>query len=173
MEFTSKEKSDMPAYNYGHITEITPEEIRGMGAKAVAVDIDNTSALFGSYTLEDGVREWADSMREAGIPVIIVSNTVGSRAYVIAKKMGGVPFVAFACKPLTAGLRIASSRLGVPVEKIAMIGDKISTDIRSANKAGAIPVKVEPLSTDNSLLVGVAKYVSVAAVAAITLVKLR
>ena len=118
MELTRKEKRDMPAYNYGHITEITPEEIRGMGATAVAVDIDNTSALFGS-------------------------------------------------------LRIASSRLGVPVEKIAMIGDKISMDVRSANKAGAIPVKVDPLSTDNSLLVGVAKYVSVAAVAAITLVKLR
>lgn len=141
----NKETIRTPDFNYNRITDISPAAIRRMGARAIAVDIDNTILPYGSYTVDDKIKRWADTIQKAGIPIVIVSNTVIGRAYIISRQLGNVPFIPLALKPSTHGLRIASKILGIPVEDIAMVGDKVSTDILSANKAGAVSVKLDPI----------------------------
>jgi HAD superfamily phosphatase (TIGR01668 family) len=144
MIFDRKAKA-MPDYYFRHLLDITPDDIKNMGAEAIAVDLDNTAVFFGSFKLEEGVREWTANMLRSGIKVIIVSNTLNSRAFILSKQMCNVGFIALSLKPSPRGIENASRRLGVPVEKIAMIGDKLSSDILAANRAGAIAVKVENL----------------------------
>ncbi len=145
MLFIRKEDA-YPDFFFNSILDITPGDIKDMGAKAVAVDLDNTAAEFGTFHLIDGMKEWTQNMIDSGIKVIIVSNTWISRAYILSRQMGPVAFIPMSLKPLTFSLRLASRILGVNVSETAMIGDKMSSDILAANRAGSIAVKVQPLS---------------------------
>lgn len=137
-----------PKYSFRRITDITVEDLHKMGAKAVAVDLDNTTVIDSSYKLPEETHKWLDTVREAGIQVIIISNTIFTRAWFLGKKMGNIPFIAPAHKPHTKAIRKASEILGVELENLAMIGDQLFTDVISANKAGAISVKVEPMKKE-------------------------
>ena len=137
-----------PKYQFRRITDITVEDLRKMGARAVAVDLDNTTVIDSSYKLPDETKNWIETIRNSGIKVIIISNTLYTRAWYLGKKMGDVPFIAPALKPHTMAIRKAAKMLDVELENLAMIGDQLFTDIISANKAGAISVRVEPMEKE-------------------------
>lgn len=134
----------MPKYRFHSVLDVTPEDIRKMGARAIGLDIDNTIAPDGTFKFLKGVEHWLDTMRKAGIPVIIISNGTVFRAGPIAKKFG-LPYVCVAAKPKPKGLLRAAAKLGVPIEKLAMLGDQIFSDIKAANRCGAIAVRIDPM----------------------------
>ena len=111
----------MPKYRFHSVLDVTPEDIRKMGARAIGLDIDNTIA-----------------------PDIIISNGTVFRVGPIAKKFG-LPYVCVAAKPKPKGLLRAAAKLGVPIEKLAMLGDQIFSDIKAANRCGAIAVRIDPM----------------------------
>ena len=78
----------MPKYRFHSVLDVTPEDIRKMGARAIGLDIDNTIAPDGTFKFLKGVEHWLDTMRKAGIPVIIISNGTVFRVGPIAKKFG-------------------------------------------------------------------------------------
>ena len=134
----------MPKYRFHSVLDVTPEDIRKMGARAIGLDIDNTIAPDGTFKFLKGVEHWLDTMRKAGIPVIIISNGTVFRVGPIAKKFG-LPYVCVAAKPKPKGLLRAAAKLGVPIEKLAMLGDQIFSDIKAANRCGAIAVRIDPM----------------------------
>ena len=140
-----------PDYNFDKITDITPADLKIMGVKTVAIDLDNTTVPYSSLRLEKGVKKWIDEMRENGIKVIIVTNALIGRSFILSKKMGNIPFIPLAFKPSPVALRIASFFLDVENEEMAMIGDQLFTDVLAANRLGAVSVKVEPLGEDGWL----------------------
>ncbi len=131
-----------PKFFYNCITDISPEDIIGMGAKAVGIDLDNTSFYDNTTIPFPGVLEWLKKIKEAGIPVIIITNTYNLRAKLISKKTGGLPYVGNAKKPDTACFFKAAEFLGISVTELAMIGDQLFADIQGANNAGAISIRV-------------------------------
>ncbi len=137
-----------PDYSFRRITDITVQDLRDMGAEAVAIDLDNTTVKDSSYSLPESTKKWLDNIKENGISVVIISNTTFIRAWYLSKKMGSLPFFSLAAKPHTRALRKASEKLGVNLENIAMIGDRLFTDVMAANKAGAISVRVEPMEKE-------------------------
>lgn len=137
----------LPKYTFSRITDITPEDLTKMGAKAVAIDLDNTTFYDGMDKMLPGADIWVRKIREAGFPVIIVTNTGKKRGAKLASVLG-VPFFANAMKPNVKGIYKAAMLAGVEVGELAMIGDQLFTDIRGANRAGAISVRVEPFMTE-------------------------
>lgn len=137
------DNSKTPDYIFSDLTHITPEKLKKMGAEAVAVDLDDTMLKDKSYHMPKKSREWAKSLSDKKIPIIIITNTVIIRAIILSAKLGWVPVIPLAAKPHTRGLRRAGRILGVKPEKIAMIGDRADKDVLSANRAGAISVQVE------------------------------
>lgn len=77
----------MPKYRFHSVLDVTPEDIHKMGARAIGLDIDNTIAPDGTFKFLKGVEHWLDTMRKAGIPVIIISNGTVFRVGPIAKKI--------------------------------------------------------------------------------------
>lgn len=130
-------------YFFDSLTDITPDDIFNMGAKAMGIDLDNTSFYDSTLIPFKGVYEWLDKMEAAGIPVIIVTNTYNSRARLISKKLGNLPFIGNAKKPDTKCFFEAAKKAGVEVNEFAMVGDQLFTDIQGANNAGAISVRVK------------------------------
>ena len=108
----------MPKYIYNSITEITPEELRRIGAVAVGIDLDNTTVYDSTLRPREGVLPWIRKVKAAGIPIIIISNTYPLRARWISKKFG-VPYLALSNKPDPKNVVKAASQIGVPLENFA------------------------------------------------------
>lgn len=140
--FAYKKNHRVPDYVFDSIDSITPDNLKEMGAEAVAIDLDDTMVNNMSYSMPEKSRRWVHSLRSRNIPVIIVTNTFVFRAIYLSHKIGGVPVVPLASKPHPFPLHIASRILNIKMNKIAMIGDKYSKDVLAANRAGAISIKV-------------------------------
>lgn len=140
---TGLETNSLPRYFYDSITDVTPEDIFRMGGTAVGIDLDNTAVYDSTGILFPGVKEWLKSIQEAGLPVVIVTNTYKLRAKAISRKLGGLPFVADADKPDVKCFEKAVSITGTDISGFVMIGDQLFTDVQGANNAGAISVRVK------------------------------
>ena len=49
------------------VTEITPQFLRGLGVRALLLDVDNTLATYTSHTPSQGSLEWVRAMEDAAI----------------------------------------------------------------------------------------------------------
>lgn len=136
--------SSMPKYRFKRVLDITVSDLHKMGAKAVALDIDNTICNDGKETCINGLEDWLAKVQSAGIKVMIISNAIPPRPRRIAERLG-LPYLCFARKPFAHKLRRGAKILGVETHEMAMIGDQLFADIKAANKCGAIAVRVEPL----------------------------
>lgn len=136
-----------PTVSVHKITDITAEQLRAMGIKALILDADDTLSGHGEQALFPGVEEWLATMRASGCAMLIASNNFKKRVEPFAKKIG-LPFISMALKPLPVGLWRSVRRLGAGRRETAMIGDQIFTDILGANLAGLRSFLVTPESMD-------------------------
>ncbi len=126
------------------IREVTPAYLRGMGARGVITDLDNTLALpDDGRPTEDGAA-WLTAMREAGIPVVVVSNNSLARVEAFCRPLG-VDFVHKSGKPFGRGIRRAVEKLGVPREETVLIGDQLFTDVLAASYHRVMCILTEPV----------------------------
>lgn len=134
----------MPKYRFKSVLDITPEDLRKMGAEAVGLDIDNTLAPDGTMRFLDGVQEWIDAIQNAGFPIMLISNGTHIRVLPIASRFR-LPFVGLSMKPSSFGLRRAAKRMQVDITRLAMLGDQLFSDVKAANRCGAIAVRIDPI----------------------------
>lgn len=133
-----------PTWLVEAIYQITPEQLRELGIKAVLTDLDNTLIAWNNPDGTPELLDWIKTMREAEIPVVVVSNNRASRIERVVKHLG-LSYVARAMKPLTKGFKEAEKILGLQPSEMIMVGDQIMTDIRGANAAGIRTALVKPV----------------------------
>ena len=150
MNKTTQTTIYIPRARFESVLDISPEYLQSIGASAVALDIDNTLCPDGKFRCIDGVRDWLAAFADAGIPVTIVSNCTFMRMIPFALYLK-LPFVHLAKKPKTRGLIKAAGMMDTEINKIAMIGDGLFTDVAAANMCGAIPVRTDPLPWNTTL----------------------
>lgn len=126
------------------ITDVTAEDLRQWGAKAVLLDVDNTLTTHDAPDLTEAVKAWLAQMQAEGFRLLIVSNNSAERVAPFAEKIG-LPFYAHARKPLPFGFRAAAKQAGVHRKQCVVIGDQIFTDILGANLAGIPCILLEPI----------------------------
>ena len=139
------------------ITELTVDLVQALGIRAMILDVDNTLAAHGSQAPFDGVLEWTEQMKKAGIHLIVVSNNYEERVAPFAEKIN-LPFVSFACKPSPLGYLRAKKLMGVRVRECLVAGDQIFTDIIGANLCGMWSVLLDPLAPDPAWTVRFKRY---------------
>ena len=145
-----KDKSLLiPKYRFRMLTDITPEDIRLMGAKGIGLDIDNVIAPDGTYDYAQGVREWVKDITEAGYPIIIISNGIRPRVRAVSRYLDNLPYLHLSRKPSPRNLIKAADKMGIKISELAMLGDQLFSDIKAANRCGAIPVRIDPLPGKN------------------------
>lgn len=133
----------MPRYRVRRVTDLKPEELKRIGVKGLALDIDNTIAYDSVETFIEGVPEWLKKVRESGLRLVIVSNALPGRARRISE-LAGVPAIGMSVKPLPFGFRRAAKRMGIRMSELAVVGDQLLTDIRGGNRCGAVTIFVDP-----------------------------
>ncbi len=133
-----------PRKIFHRVTDITPEYLEIIGVKGLALDADNTLSVHHSQTPLEGVEEWLEGMRQAGIKLRMVSNAKDGRCRPFAERLG-LDYTCVACKPLPVGFWRARKKMGLKGGQLAAVGDQLFTDMLGANLAGVTPILVEPI----------------------------
>ncbi|MFW8053970.1 MULTISPECIES: YqeG family HAD IIIA-type phosphatase [Vagococcus] len=133
-----------PTWMIEAIYDITPEQLKAHGIEAVLTDLDNTLIAWNNPDGTPELLAWIETMKEANIPVIVVSNNKASRIDRAVKHLG-LEYVSRAMKPFQKGFNEVERKYNLPKEKLIMIGDQLMTDIKGANNAGIRNVLVKPI----------------------------
>ena len=137
-----------PDFVFQSVTAITPDFLQQNHIKALVLDVDNTLTTHGNPEPGDGVQDWLTQMKQAGIPMMIVSNNSKERVKPFAELLG-LDFVSRGWKPLTIGMTKACKRFGLPPHEVAIVGDQLFTDILGGKWHGMRCILTEPLQAEN------------------------
>lgn len=128
----------------GSILRLTPELIRQHRLKGLILDVDETLVPFKQSQPLDEVCQWLQQMQSLVTVVLVSNNLSHSRISRIAQTLG-VPFYTGAGKPSRRKLRQAVDLMQLPHHEIAMVGDRLFTDVLGGNRLGLFTVLVEPM----------------------------
>ena len=135
----------IPDRLFASYAEVTPDILREQGITLLLSDLDFTLAPKSVRRPDARLRAWIADLAAAGVTVMIVSNNrSGTRVTEFCADLG-IPYQGHAGKPSTRGLEAAMARSGADRRHTAMLGDKLLTDMLAANRAGVLPLMVEPV----------------------------
>lgn len=141
-----------PKAHFNHIYEITPNYLKSRGVEGILLDIDNTLVPYSVKEPSEQVLQWLDALKQADFKILILSNAKAERSILFAEK-AGLPLVEKAAKPLKKGFRQAAKALGLPQNKLCIIGDQIFTDIWGGNRSNVYSILVTPINKEESAFI--------------------
>ena len=126
------------------VKEITINFIEKYNLKGLILDVDNT--LIDYYKkMPDGINEWAEEMKKAGIKLYILSNSnKKEKVEAVAKKLN-IEYINFAKKPFKTGFLKIKKIMYLNSENIGVVGDQIFTDVLGANRCKMFSILVRPI----------------------------
>jgi len=95
------------------------------------------------------MRRWAKEASRLLHIHLISNNTSRRRIQAVAEQMN-VTFTSSASKPRRGAIRRVISTLPHPEAEIAMVGDRLFTDVLAGNRLGLYTVLVRPPRTDGT-----------------------
>ena len=112
--------------------------------RALVLDVDRTLLPRRLATPPATMRQWLEAARQQ-VPIQLLSNNPSrSRIGSVAEELG-LPFTTSAGKPRRSALRRVLAELNLPPEHVALIGDRIFTDVLVGNRLGLFTVLVKPI----------------------------
>ncbi|MCE5268750.1 MAG: YqeG family HAD IIIA-type phosphatase [Planctomycetaceae bacterium] len=133
-----------PHYRVHRAWELTPEQLRQWGIRALLMDVDCTLTRYRQPEAMPEVVAWIDQLRDAGVRMCLVSNGMSGRIRRFAERLS-LPCVSNALKPLPRGVRDALHQLGSLPAETAIIGDQLFADVMAGRLAGVRSILVEPI----------------------------
>lgn len=124
--------------------DIPLAELADMGIRGLIVDLDNTLLGFRETELAAEHLAWVEEAHQRGFAMVMVSNNFSDRVRGIANQLR-IECIPNALKPLPFGVMRAVKMLGLPHEKIAVVGDQLFTDVLAGKLCGLYTVLTEPI----------------------------
>ena len=126
------------------IFDLTPQILSQHNIRGLILDVDETLVPFKQKEASVELQQWiAEIGRDA--PVWLVSNNVSQTRISNIAKAVDLPFIFAARKPSRRKLKQAAEAMNLPVEQIAMVGDRLFTDVLAGNRLGMFTILVEPM----------------------------
>ncbi|MBF2057379.1 MAG: YqeG family HAD IIIA-type phosphatase [Cyanobacterium sp. T60_A2020_053] len=126
------------------VIHLTPEVIRAKNLRGLVLDVDETLIPFRESELSPELLQWVTEIRPF-VDLWLVSNNLSrNRIGNIADALN-VPYIFGAGKPSRKKLRQAVEAMKHPVNQVAMVGDRIFTDVLAGNRLGMFTILVEPM----------------------------
>ncbi|WP_072013860.1 YqeG family HAD IIIA-type phosphatase [Myxosarcina sp. GI1] len=134
----------------GTIVELNPQVFQDNQIKGLILDVDETLVSYQNHTVSADLQQWIAEVRQM-VPIWLVSNNISEgRIGNIARSLE-LPYISGARKPSRRKLRQAAREMDLPVERVAMIGDRLFTDVLAGNRLGMFTILVSPMSSLTSL----------------------
>ncbi|NJK34897.1 MAG: YqeG family HAD IIIA-type phosphatase [Oscillatoriales cyanobacterium SM2_2_1] len=110
--------------------------------RALILDVDNTLVADHETLASPAIVAWVESMR--GYPMWLVSNNFNEQRIGAIAQQLNIPYHCRAAKPSRRRVRQAVEALNLPLESIAMVGDRLLTDTVVGNRLGLFTILVLP-----------------------------
>ncbi|MEM7757387.1 MAG: YqeG family HAD IIIA-type phosphatase [Cyanobacteria bacterium P01_A01_bin.40] len=128
----------------GTIFDLTPQVLSEYEIDGLILDVDETLVPFRQKQASEELQQWIREIK-ANIPIWLVSNNISySRIGNIAESID-LPFISAAQKPSRRKLKQAAQAMNLSASQIAMVGDRLFTDVLAGNRAGMFTILVEPM----------------------------
>lgn len=112
--------------------------------RALVIDVDRTLLPHHSSVLPTAAEQWLRKAH-AQLPIHLFSNNPSRRRIGRLSERLGLPYTAGAAKPRRGALRRVIQELDLPAAQVAMLGDRVFTDVLAGNRLGLFTVLLKPI----------------------------
>ena len=131
----------------GTLAELPLHQLLAQGIRALVLDVDRTLLPRRGSELPPAVEAWLRRAQQT-LPLHLFSNNPSrSRIGAVAEQLG-VTFTTSAGKPRRAPLRRVLEELAMPAGEVAIVGDRVFTDVLAGNRLGLYTVLVKPVNAE-------------------------
>ena len=131
------------------VLNLTPELLIRYQIEGLVLDVDDTIVPIGSSTAQPELALWIEEIRQI-VPLWLVTNNPSQvRIGAIADSLS-LPYFLSAAKPSRRKLRQAVTEMQIEPARVAMVGDRIFTDVLGGNRMGMFTILIEPIVTGDS-----------------------
>jgi hypothetical protein len=129
----------------GTLAELPLERLLAVPLRALVLDVDRTLLPRRHAELPAPVETWLRRAQEHLELRLLSNNPSRARIGAVAEQLG-VPFTTSAGKPRRSALRRVLADLGLPHDQVALVGDRLFTDVLAGNRLGLFTVLVKPVN---------------------------
>jgi HAD superfamily phosphatase (TIGR01668 family) len=123
------------------------QELVDRDIRALVLDVDRTLLPRRQATMPVQAELWLRHARER-MPLHLLSNNPSRRRIGAVADTMGLPYTTSAGKPRRAALRRVLLDLDLPPAQVALVGDRLFTDVLVGNRMGLFTVLVKPIDPD-------------------------
>ena len=128
----------------GIVTQLTPEILAQNQIEGLILDVDETLVPIHQTEITPELAHWAEQMKQVAQIWLVSNNLSRNRIGTIAKNLD-LPYFLGAKKPSRKKLQQAAAEMKLAPSNIAMVGDRLFTDVIAGNRLGMFTVLVEPM----------------------------
>jgi uncharacterized protein len=133
----------------GNVFCLTPALITHYGLKGLVLDIDDTIVPIKTTEVSEQLVTWLADIRQECKIWLVTNNPHKHRISTISQSLD-LPYILSAAKPSVRKLRVAVDDMGLPYSQVAMVGDRVFTDVLGGNRLGLLTILAQPISATAS-----------------------
>jgi uncharacterized protein len=133
----------------GNVLSLTLDRLKSHNIQGVVLDIDDTIVPIKTTEVSPELVAWISEIRQHCQLWLVTNNPQRQRIETIANRLE-LPFILSAAKPSRKKLRLAVDQMALPYPQIAMIGDRIFTDVLGGNRLGLFTILAQPISASET-----------------------
>lgn len=135
----------------GSVLNLTPDIIQRYQLRGLVLDVDETLVPIKVGAASKELQQWVAQIRPFTALCLVSNNLSEARIGGIAGSLN-LPYYLGAAKPSRRKIRAAVREMDLPVHQVAMVGDRLFTDVLAGNRLGMFTILVEPIVHPDAIL---------------------
>ena len=126
------------------LAELPLQELLDQPIRALVLDVDRTLLPRRQAELPASALRWLQQAQQQ-VPIHLFSNNPSRQRIGAVAAQLDLPYTISAGKPRRSALRRVLAELNLPHQEVALIGDRLFTDVIAGNRLGLFTVLVKPI----------------------------
>ena len=126
------------------LAELPLQDLLDQPIRALVLDVDRTLLPRRQADLPASAGRWLQQAQQQ-VPIHLFSNNPSRQRIGAVAAQLDLPYTISAGKPRRSALRRVLAELNLPHQEVALIGDRLFTDVIAGNRLGLFTVLVKPI----------------------------